>query len=97
MIDETTNTVLVPVPTHEPPIGKGYVIRIHEPADVVSFAETRVFAHPDETDEPIRGIMEKLTRNGIREWVIHVVDISTDDVVYTSQRRMAPKVRTEEL
>lgn len=69
-----------------PPVADGYVIRIIEPTTVVSSLETRVYHTPEECEEPIRQVQEKFARNGIEEYVIHLISQSTGAVLRTVRR-----------
>jgi hypothetical protein len=79
-----------PPPVVTPPVAEGYTLRIMEPAGVVSSLETRVYATPEGVEEPIRQVQEKLHRNGVREYVLHVVSQATGEVVRTVRRVVDP-------
>jgi hypothetical protein len=75
--------------TAGPPPADGFQIRIIEPTDLVSSYETRSFRSVEETEEPIRQLVEKFRYNGVGEYLIHTVNQSTGAVVHTLQRKIA--------
>jgi hypothetical protein len=73
-----------------------YIIRIIEPADVASIAETRTFHNLEEVDGALVRLAEKLHFHGIAEYVIHVIDQTTGAVVRTQRRVVGVCGRVED-
>ena len=75
----------------------GYTIRIVEPSTVASTFETRVWGTLDETEQPIAQLVEKFLKNGIAEYLIHVVSQSTGNVERTLRRKLQATPMVEDV
>lgn len=72
----------------EAPNPTGYVIRIVHPS-VPDIADNRVYNTLDEADISVLRVQEKLHFRRVREWEMHVVNLSTDAVEHTLIRRLS--------
>lgn len=72
-----------------PPTPMGYTVRIISPTDVVSTLEVRTYPTPEEASEALATVADKLTRNDIREYEIHLVDQTTGITIRTLKRKLS--------
>ena len=83
----------IPDPTPEVPTPAGYTLRIISPTDVVSSLEVRMYGSVDEGREAMEAVGNKLLRNGIKEFEIHLTDTTTDGVVQTLRRVVTGEIQ----
>lgn len=65
-----------------------YTIRIIHPANIVHTFETRSTPHLEEAGLLAQQVGDKLLRNGVKEYEIHILDTATGTPIRTLTRRV---------